>query len=99
MPDNDGLTTEISIPANNAVLADLLHDRYSRMERGEVRAELEALYGKVWSEEELQQQYDVARLETPYAHVVNREDGKHCTLAYIETPRFYFLLQCEEADE
>jgi hypothetical protein len=99
MPDKTGLTTEIFIPADNAILAELLHDRYSRMERGEVRAELESLYGHVWGEEELQQQYAVDWCKAPYAHVVRRADGKHCTLAYTENPRFYFLLHCEEADE
>jgi hypothetical protein len=98
MPDTAGLTTEISIPANDAVLADLLHDRYSRMERGEVRIELEELYGKVWDEEELQQQFQVDRHEAPYAHLVRKEDGKQCTLAYTETPRFYFLLHEEAHD-
>ena len=99
MPDNAGLTTEISIPADNAVLSDLLNDRYSRMERGEVRAELEEFYGQIWDETELQQQYQIERHDAPYVHVVRLADGKHCTLAYTETPRFYFLLHCEVPNE
>lgn len=99
MPENDGLTTEISISADNTVLADMLHDRYRRMEPGDVRAELEELYGKVWTTAELETHYYIDKHDAPYAHVISRLTGATCTLAYTDKPRFYFLLQCEDADE
>ena len=100
MGDNaDPLTTEIQIPVDNAIIADLLSDRYSRMDRGEVRAELEELYGKVWDEAELLQEYRFERFEAPYAHVTSLADGTACTLAFTADPRFFFLLRCEDAHE
>lgn len=98
MPKQPVLTTEIPISANDSLLADIIHNRYGRMERGEVRAELEELYGTVWDETELQQLYDIDQHEPPYVRVKDRSSGKPCTLAYTENPRFYFLLQCEDAN-
>lgn len=95
----DPLTTEIQIPVDNAVIADLLGDRYARMERGEVRGELEELYGQVWSEDQLQEQFDVQSLEPPYAHVVRKADGVSGTVACVHQHRFYFLFKPEEACE
>lgn len=89
----DPLTTEIQVTIDNTTIADLLGDRYARMESGEVRSELENLYGPVWSEEQLQEQFDVDFIDAPYVHVRRKEDGTYGTLAFVDAPRFYFLFE------
>ena len=97
MPDSKhSLTTEVEINANNSVVAEILHDRYARMDPGEVRAELEALYGAVMNDEELNAKFVIDIFDAPYAHLVSKDTGAHFTAAYTETPRFYFLLKAAE---
>lgn len=96
---SDPLTTEIQLSADNAVIADLLSDRYSRMERGEVRGELENLYGDVWSEDQLREQFDVESVEPPYAHVIRKTDGTRGTVAFVDAHKFYFLFRAEDGHD
>lgn len=55
------------------------------------RAELEALYGQVWSTDELRaSQYEVLGFMAPYVIVKDRETGKKGSLEFQHSPRFYF---------
>lgn len=97
MPDNsDPLTTEVSIPADNATIVEILKDRYLRLESGEARAELEELYGQVWSADQLAQDFCVEQEDPPYVHVVHNTTGQRGTMTYTDTPRFYFLFRPED---
>lgn len=90
------LTTEVQLPVDNTVVVDFLSDRYDRMDPGEVRGELENLYGTVWSEDQLQEQFDVKTIEPPYAHVVRKVDNVPGTIACVEKHKFYFLFRANE---
>jgi len=54
------------------------------------REELEELYGKVWSTDELPKDFKVINFMAPFVTVVNRKTKKRGTLRFQDRPRFYF---------
>ena len=54
------------------------------------RAEMEALYGKVWDTEELKKDFENFRFEAPFVGVTRKSDGKFGNLTFQDQPRFYF---------
>ena len=57
------------------------------------RAELEAQYGKVWSTDELCNEFSVLGFAAPYVIVKRLADGKKGSLMFQHSPRFYFGFQ------
>lgn len=54
---------------------------------------LEAKYGKVWSQDELDQEFVVTAIVAPHAVVRRRVDDEVGTLEFTNQPRFYFNFQ------
>ena len=54
------------------------------------RETLEAEYGKVWTTQELGDDFDVEGFMAPYVVVRRKADGKKGTLEFQHSPRFYF---------
>lgn len=98
MPQNLSPTTEISIPANNNTLVDILNQQYGRLEAGEARAVLEAAYKTVWNEDEFAAHFAIEEYHQPYVTAVNKHSGQRGTAMYVDSPRFYFLFQPEVQD-
>ena len=92
----DPTTTEVAIAADNAVINELMRGRYAKLDQLEIRAELEFLYGDVWDENQVKNQFVIKTANAPYAHVVRKIDNLSGTLAFIEQPRFYFLFKPDE---
>lgn len=84
---------------NQTVMQDPT-EQYRRARQAELnneagnRAELEALYGQVWSTDELRaSQWEVIGFMAPYVAVRDKVTGKKGTLEFQHSPRFYFNLQ------
>lgn len=60
---------------------------------GQDRQTLEAAHGKVWSEEELAQEFKVTAIIAPKVVVVRKSDGQVASLTFQNDPRFYFDFQ------
>lgn len=54
------------------------------------REALEAAHGKVWSTDELRDDFEIVGFLTPIAVVRRRSDGKKGSLEFQHNPRFYF---------
>ena len=54
------------------------------------RAAAEALYGQVWSPDELRRDYEVLQFAAPWCVVKRRADGVTGSLEFQHHPRFYF---------
>jgi hypothetical protein len=98
MPNNSSPTTEISIPADNKMLAEILQHQYGRFEAGEARTALEAVYSPVWNEDEFVAHFAVEEYSSPYVTAVNKNTGQRGTAMYLDAPRFYFLFNPEVQD-
>lgn len=92
------LTTEVYITACNETLIAMLASQYGRFDAGEARAALEAVYPRVWNEDELAAEFEIESLSPPYAAVVRRADGQRGTIMQLESPRFYFLFNPERVE-
>lgn len=93
------LTTEVYITACNKTLIAMLANQYGRLDSGEARAALEAVYPRVWNEEELAAEFELESVSPPYAAVVRREGGQRGTVMRLESPRFYFLFNPERVED
>ena len=60
---------------------------------GQNRKALEAVYGKVWDEEEVAVEFKITAIIAPQVVVVRRSDGQVATLTFQNEPRFYFDFQ------
>lgn len=70
---------------------DLRRERQAQLNAtAAVRIELEGRYGKVWSIEELKQEFDVIGFMAPLVGVQNKVTGKKGSLEFQHSPRFYF---------
>ncbi len=98
MANNLSSTTEISIPANNNTLVDILNQQYGRLDAGEARAVLEAAYSTVWNEDEFAEHFTVEEHNPPYVTAVSKHSGQRGTAMYVDSPRLYFLFQPEVQD-
>jgi hypothetical protein len=54
------------------------------------RAELEARYGKVWSTDEVREDFEVLGFMAPFVMVERRLDQQRGTLMFQHSPRYYF---------
>lgn len=98
MTNSSSPTTEISIPANNDTLVEILNQQYGRLDPGEARAALEAAYKTVWNEDEFAEHFVVEEDHPPYVTVVNKHSGQRGTAMYVTSPRLYFLFNPEVKD-
>jgi hypothetical protein len=57
------------------------------------RAALEAQHGKVWSTDELSEEFEVLGFMAPLVGVRRRSDGRKGSLEFQHNPRFYFNFQ------
>lgn len=65
----------------------------SQVETNEKEAErtrLEALYGQVWSTNEMSQDFEALGFIAPFIVVRRKSDGKKGSLEFQHNPRFYF---------
>lgn len=60
---------------------------------GQDRTTLEASHGKVWTEEELAQEFKVTAIIANKVVVVRKSDNQVGSLTYQNEPRFYFNFQ------
>jgi hypothetical protein len=88
--------TDFQINATQNDVARILNAQYVTMDRGEARAHLERTYSTVWTEDELVEQFEVSSFDPPYANVIRKLDGQRGTVAFIDSPRFYFDFHSEE---
>ena len=54
------------------------------------RASLEAHYGKVWTLDELQAEFEVVGFLAPFCMVRRKSDNKPGSVEFCHMPRFYF---------
>lgn len=54
------------------------------------RARLEEEYGKVWTTDEMREEFDVLGFGAPFVVVRRKSDGKKGSLEFQHMPRFYF---------
>ena len=57
------------------------------------RAALEAQYGKVWTTDELTEEFEPIGFMAPLIAVRRRSDGSKGSLEFQHSPRFYFNFQ------
>lgn len=86
-------TTEIRkemLPQVNAVTRDGEGEERSK---DDVRADLEARHGQVWSTKELQQDFDVIGFSAPVVVVCRKSDNQKGSLEFVHSPRLYYGFQ------
>lgn len=83
-------TITVGADGQAQTIIDVLHDQYSTLDSGEVRARLESLEPEVWNNDEFVRLFDVASVNAPYVDVVRKQDGAIGTVMFIDSPRFYF---------
>jgi len=59
------------------------------------RAELEALYGRVWDPRELATEFIIIGFMAPFIAVQRKSDGVKGSLEFQHQPRFYFNFQAD----
>jgi hypothetical protein len=64
---------------------------------GHDRQTLEAVYGKVWDEEELAQEFKVTAIIASKVVVVRKADGQVGSMEFQNQPRFYFNFKPDPA--
>ena len=60
------------------------------------REVLEGTYGKVWSTEELQAEFEIRAFRAPLIVVRSKADGSLGSMEFQHRPRFYFNLVMDE---
>lgn len=56
----------------------------------QTRAEAEERWGKVWTTDELQKEFEVHGFFAPFIHVTRKSDGAEGSLKFQHQPRWYF---------
>lgn len=75
---------------------EMVYEINSQVESDDEQAErtrLEALHGKVWSTNELSDDFEVLGFMAPFVVVRRKSDGKKGSLEFQHLPRFYFNFQ------
>lgn len=89
LPDTIDITLE-DIAQEDGALVNLLSAQYAGKEPGFVRTALEKFSPNVWTNEELLEEFEVEQFSPPYVIVIRKQDGVRGTVAFTESPRFYF---------
>ena len=88
------MPTELS---EDQLLIAALRDYYSSREPEDVLRDLHEKYGETWTDAELLRDFGVQFFDGPRVHVIRKSDGARGTVAFIDTPRFYFSFIPEPA--
>lgn len=80
------MTTDETEPYRRQRMAELASEATDN------RAELEARHGKVWSTEELREDFEALGFMAPLVVVRERATGKKGSLEFQASPRYYFGL-------
>jgi hypothetical protein len=59
-------------------------------DENQARQELEKKYGKVWSTDEVREEFTVIAFSAPYVVVTRKMDNIKGSLEFTHSPRFYF---------
>jgi hypothetical protein len=85
------LSTKIQIDHARQTLINVIHDQFKNRDIEELREVLEKQYGEpLWNAEQLLELFEVSHFDPPYVHVIRKADGVAGTVAFNESPRFYF---------
>jgi len=76
--------------SEDQMLVATLRDYYAAREPEDVLRDLHEKYGKTWNDEELLRDFGVQFFDGPRVHVIRKKDGIRGTVAFIDSPRFYF---------
>ena len=90
---------KIAVNAKNCDIVDILRTQYAHLSENEVRAILQQVHAKVWTNEELLVDFEVSHFDPPYVHVIRKEDGLRGTVMFIDSPRFYFSFSSGDDNE
>jgi hypothetical protein len=99
MVDTAAATTDVRVCATNDDVVKILAAQYAHMDQGEARTALERIHNPVWTNDELLAQFEVSHFEPPHVHVIKKDNGQRGTVAFIDSPRFYFDFQPEENND
>lgn len=64
--------------------------RQNELNQGWVREDLEAVYGQVWTTDELRAEWEVQAFIAPLAIVKSKSDGGLGSFEFQHRPRYYF---------
>lgn len=92
-PTQQNNIREVSLNTDVATLVKTLEAQYAHMSQDEARQILEKAHDTVWDSEELLSVFEVSHFEPPLVHVIRKTDGQRGTVAFIDSPRFYFSFQ------
>lgn len=59
------------------------------------RQKLEEEHRKVWSTDEVQQEFEIVGFQSYLAYGIRKSDGKKVVLDFSHSPRFYWILREE----
>lgn len=76
----------------NNIAFDIMRQDMSRRINADPgsREALEDKYGRVWSTDELTQDFEVIAFAAPFVQVKNKSTGSSGSMAFQAQPRFYF---------
>ena len=83
------------VPQINAVTRD---ENNQTRSKEDVRKDLEAEHGKVYSLDELQAEFDIIGFMAPIVAVYRKSDGQKGSFEYVHNPRLYFNWQPHKKD-
>lgn len=92
-PTQQNNIRDISLNTDVATLVKTLETQYAHMSQDEARKILEKAHATVWDSEELLSVFEVSHFEPPLVHVIRKTNGQRGTVAFIDSPRFYFSFQ------
>jgi hypothetical protein len=93
------LSTDIEIDASQKEVAQILAAQYSDMSPETAKKVLERTNHPVWTTDEFAELFEVSHFDPPYVYVIRKTDNVRGTVAFIDTPRFYFAFQPEETND
>jgi len=89
------MPTELS---EDQLLVTTLRDYYAGRDPEDVFRDLQEKYGETWNDAELLRDFGVQFFDGPRVHVIRKKDGVRGTVAFIDSPRFYFSFIPEPAE-
>jgi hypothetical protein len=81
------MSTELS---DDDLIMLTLRKHYASYTPSAAQEDLQEKYGETWTDEELLRDFGVQFFDGPRVHVIRKQDGAHGTVAFVDTPRFYF---------
>jgi len=78
-------------------LVQIINEDVESQDKEKERERLEGVYGPVWDTQQLSAKFEVIGFMAPFVHAREKATGKHGTLAFTHSPRFYFMWE-EDGD-